>query len=769
MRLPDAPQDCVKLSSKLQTEDVDGMQERANTGGTAEPAATVRFGPFELDLRRGELRKEGRKVRLQEQPFQILRMLIETPSEVVSREEIRERLWPEDTVVEFEHSINAAVKRLRDALRESADKPRYIKTVSRRGYCFIGELQAAERVATAAGPVAIAPRLEPTDDMAGRAAASPLRTPIRAPSILFGALLASLLVVAVFGAWYYRRGERPSEKHLQPLMRLDLDLGNEVSASPDRGADTILSPDGTRLVYVSQSKLFTRLLDRSSSTELPGTEGAKAPFFSPDGQWVAFFASDLLKKVPVQGGPATIIYPSFADGGSWDGNAIIFGGLNFVLSRVSPMGGSPTPVTKLAAGEVVHRWPQSLPGGRAVLFSAYSSLTGSEGANIEIISLSDGRQKTLVRGGTWGRYLPDGYLVYVQNGSLFSVRFDLDRLEVRGTATPVLEGVGYSAVWGSAQIDFSRTGTLVYQAGKPGTGLVTVHWMDESGNHRILLPTPGNYLSPTLSPDGSRLALIASGDIWLYDLQRASMVRLTFGGGYGNPLWTTDGRHIIFRAASGIFWTRADATGQPQPLLQSKNLQVPWSLTADGKRLAYVEISAKSSADIWTVGVDSSAGDLRAGKPEVFLQTPFDERSPMISPDGRWLAYVSNESGKYQVYVQDFADKRARTQISTDSGAYPAWSRNGHELFFWQTGPNHGLMVAAYRVRGDSFLADKPRVWSDHGITGFSTTRSYDPAPDGKHVVALVPADSPNVPRNHVIFLLNFFDDLRRRVPMNAN
>jgi len=423
-------------------------------------------------------------------------------------------------------------------------------------------------------------------------------------------------------------------------------------------------------------------------------------------------------------------------------------------------------LTALAPGEIAHRWPQVLPGGKAVIFSAYNSMTGLDGATIEVQSLRDSHRKTLVRGGTWGRYLISGHLAYINKGTLFAVPFDPERLEVHGTPTPVLEGVEYSAAWGSAQIDFSRVGTLVYRSSKVGGGLVTVQWLDASGNSRPLLPVPGNYLSPTLSPDGSRLALTSAGDIWVYELGRGSMTRLTFGGGYGNPLWTADGRYILFRAARGMLWTRADGTGQAQPLTESNSQQIPWSFTADGKRLAFVEPNPPRGSAIWTVAVDSADSGLRAGKPEMFVQAPFGERSPMFSPDGRWLMYMSNESGHYQVYVQAFPDKHGKRQISGDSGSYPAWSRNAHEVFFWSHGQ---LMVASYHEQRDSFVADKPRVWTEKELSPFSTTRSYDPAPDGKHVVALMPAETLQDAHDRVIFLLNFFDELRRRAPMSSN
>jgi serine/threonine-protein kinase len=725
----------------------------------------VRFGPFEIDLRGGKMRKDGRKIRLQEQPFQILRMLLECPGQVVPRAEIRKRLWPDNTVVEFDQSINTAVKRLRSALRDSAEKPRYIETVARQGYRFISEVEASD-CPTAAEPVAVV--LE--NDLTNRQPESVPRARLHTrPRLLVSVVVAAIVLMVCASAWYYRRGARSFVAPLQPLMRLDLDLGNDVPPASDvPGAAVILSPDGTRLVYVSQSKLFTRRLDQAEATELPGTEGGRDPFFSPDGQWVGFFATGSLNKVSIQERRVIRLgYGTLANGGSWGQDGSIIAGFDLRLARISSAGGTPIPATELAPGEIAHRWPQILPGGKAVLFSAYTSMTGLDGATIEAQSLRDGRRKTLVRGGTWGRFLRSGHLVYVNKGTLFAVPFDPERLEVHGTPTPILEEVAYDAAWGSALIDFSHIGMLVYRSGKAARGLVTVQWLGKSGNTRPLLPVPGNYLSPTLSPDASRLALISAGDVWVYQLGRGSMTRLTFGGGFGNPLWTADGRYIVFRATRGIWWTRADGTGQPQPMTRSDYQQTPWSFSADGKRLIFVEATS-GKAVLWTLLVESDQSGLRAGKAEMFLQEPFAVRAPAFSPDGRWLAYQSNKSGAYEVYVQAFLDKHGQQQISNGGGTYPAWSRNGHELFFW-CGAQRRLMVASYQERGDSFVAERPRAWSEKEPAIFSTTRSYDPAPDGKEVVALMSADTPQEPHARVIFLLNFFDELWRRAPLTAN
>jgi serine/threonine-protein kinase len=344
-------------------------------------------------------------------------------------------------------------------------------------------------------------------------------------------------------------------------------------------------------------------------------------------------------------------------------------------------------------------------------------------------------------------------------------------LAVRGAPVPLLEQVAYSAEFGYAQFDFSRNGALIYRGGE-AAGLVTVEWLDGAGKMQPLLAKPGPYWDPKLSPDGRRLAIStiegSNDNIWVYEPQRDTITRLTFeAGGASWPLWTSDGQYVVFKAAGGMDWTRADGAGKAQPLAQTRSglVQFPGSVTADGKRLAYYELGNGTLDDLWTVPLESDSTGLRAGKPEVFLQTPFNERHPSFSPDGRWLAYDSDESGAFQIYVRAFPDKGGKWQVSNTGGEFPKWSRDGRELFFRNL--DNQVMVASYSVKGDSFVADKPRLWSEKRLGVRGNTPTYDVAPDGKRIAALMSADAPGQQQaqNHVIFLENFFDELRRRVP----
>jgi serine/threonine-protein kinase len=592
------------------------------------------------------------------------------------------------------------------------------------------------------------------------------------PWKLGAALFALVAAVSLWALW---RAGRPANTELKPPVRLDLDLGPDVSLGPSTGPAVILSPDGTRLVFVSHAsdgirRLYTRRLDQPKAVGLQGTEGADAPFFSPDGQWVAFFAQGKLKKTRAEGGePVSLCDAPAGRGGSWGDDGKIVAALDTIggLSQIPAEGGKPVPITNLTAEENTHRWPHILPGGKAVLFNASVGYGNYDEATIEVVSLEDRRTKTLLNHtGMYPRYLPSGHLVYVTKATLFAVPFDLDRLEVRGAPT-LLEEVSGNPTFGSAQLDFSQSGTLAFRTGG-AEAMRTIHWADSAGRTVPLGTEPALYLYPRLSPDGGRLAYLvsqgSSTDVWIYDWQRGSKTRLTNGSEASFPVWTRDGQFVVFQAPGGVFWTRADGAGKPQSLIHSKALQRPTSFTPDGKRLVFSELVHGAGADIRTVLVESSSGQLRAAESQSFLKTSSANDFTAFSPDGHWLAYADAGAGSYEVFVRAFPDQGVKVQISNAGGSMPLWSRNAHELFYRTE--DQRIMVVNYTVKGDSFVADKPRVWFAKQLVNTGAAVNFDLAPDGKRCIVLMPAESsqPQESQSHVTLVVNFFDEVRRRV-----
>jgi Tol biopolymer transport system component/predicted Ser/Thr protein kinase len=615
----------------------------------------------------------------------------------------------------------------------------------------------------------------------GRQQARPRPLPWVVAALVLGLIVLGTLL------W---RATRPVDR---PLMRFSADLGPEAVEGPNITA--AISPDGARLAFVERGpagkeQLATRLLDQAKATQLPGTENAASPFFSPDGRWIGFFADGKMKKISVQGAAAvTLCDAPDPRGASWgeDGSIIatLTNGFGGGLFRVPAAGGTPQAITKPGdKGEVTHRWPQILPGGQAVLFTGNTVDADYDNANIEVLSLKTGQWKAVQRGGYFGRYLPTsngaGHLVYLHQGTLFAAGFDMDRLEVRGTPAPLLEDVAGNATSGGGQFDVARNGTLAYLSGKSSTPTRPVAWMDSTGKTKPLLAAPGFYLMPRFSPDGKRLALTVgpqgSGDIQVYDWQRETMTRLTFTQINFRPVWTPDGKQIAFGShspgASSIRLIRADGAGEAQLLLESKGDLDPHSFSPDGQRLAFAEVGANTGDDLWTLPLDVSDPEHpKPGKPELFLRTPFDEIEPAFSPDGRWIAYISNESGRDEVYVLPFPrgapSGSGKRQISTGGGRYPIWSRNGRELFY--ENPDNRIIVTTYTAKGDSFAVDKPRLWSNTQILdpAPSVVWNLDLAPDGKRFAVFPRPEATGEQKGsvHVTVLLNFFDELRRRAP----
>ena len=591
--------------------------------------------------------------------------------------------------------------------------------------------------------------------------------------------VVTMAVLAVTRPW--RAGETPVP------MTLDAALGADVSLNTLVGASAVLSSDGQTLAFVandpdeSSAKLYLRRLDHLAATPFAGTDDAASPFFSPDGQWIAFFAGGKLKKISVTGGaPVTLADAPSARGGSWgDDNVIVFQPVSnpgSSLVRVPAGGGMTSALSKSVPGDIQHRWPQALPGARGVLFTA-SPPANYEDADIVVQPLPDGEPKVVHRGGYHARYVPSGHLVYLHKGTLFAAPFDIDQLEVTGQAVPAVEGVATNANSGSSQIAISQAGTAVYLPGASETNEIPVSWLDRTGKTTVLRSAPANWSNPGFSPDGERLAMDVSDgsqvDVWTYDIARDTMTRFTFDAADDvRPVWSPDGRRIAFASRRGtkapfsLYWQRADGTGDIQQLVQGTNDLFPGSFHPSGKFLAYFELDAKTAGNLMILPIEGDeATGFKPGTPVEFLKTDLMESTPVFSPDGRWIAYISAESGRPEIYVRPFPGPGGKWQISNGPADDPLWSRTRNELFYTAGSPDLRMMVAPYRTEGDSFRAEKPRLLSDTRITARprSPSRDVDVHPDGQRFAVAPRTQNLTVTKqDKVVFVFNFFEQLKR-------
>jgi serine/threonine-protein kinase len=614
-------------------------------------------------------------------------------------------------------------------------------------------------------------------------------TPVQPPATdtksrgwLWPAVAALLLLVAGASAYGWWSATRPLDR---PLTRLSVDLGPDAVVGPRITA--VLSPDGTHIVFTGRApgpegrlQLFIRRLDQQNATPLSGTVNiaGQVPFFSPDGQWVAFFSPSGLGKVAVQGGAAVTVgeLPSITGGASWgdDGNIII--GTVTGLMRLPSAGGTAQKLPEISGIAV---FPDVLPGSRAILFNSGTSQAPSAGSldnlDISVLSLDTRETKSLVHGGYWPRYVKTagdgGYLLYVREGTMFGVAFDADRLETRGTPVPLLQdlAVAPSVTTGGGQFSFSNTGTLVYLSGRADSDPYPISWLDPSGTTAPLVAQAGPYFAPRVSPDGRRLAYASSrqgaGNVWVLDFQTGTPTQITFTNpGTRELAWANDSAHLVYGDGSALWWVRADGSTQPQKLLDGLDNGRPMSFAPDG-RLAFTW-SQRGLPSISTLPLDlTDPTRPKAGKPEPFLTTPqIVQVDAAFSPDGKFLAYASNESGVEDVFVRSFPGPGGRWRVSTTSGKFPVWSRTTRELFF--LGGDDRIMVASYSVTSDVFTPQPARVWSPTPVRRTATRQNFDITPDGKRVVmfprSVVAQEQDSL---HATFLLNFFDEIRRRIP----
>ncbi len=603
------------------------------------------------------------------------------------------------------------------------------------------------------------------------------------PWVTSAALAAAL--VAVVMLWAPWQKARPA-----PRVHLSTEIGADAWLPISTVDAVTISPSGDVIAFAAQNgpnghqQLYVRRLDQLDAVRLAGTEDASSPFFSPGGQWIGFFSGGKLKKIAVTGGAAVEICSApLQRGGAWDkdGTIVLLPNRLGGLMRVSAAGGTPQPLTSIAEGETTHRWPQLLPDGKGVLFTGGTGLnTGYNEGALVVQPLPTGPRVVVQRGGFHGRYVASGHVVYIHDGTLFAIPFDLDRLAVTGPPAPVLEGMVTNAGTGSAQFAVSDNGTLVYVRGPSilSSG-IPMQWTDQSGKITPLRTTRVFWANPRFSRTGDRIALQigAQSDIWVYDVARDSLTPVTVDPAADTkPVWSPDDRYLAFGSArannssTNLYLQRSDGTGTAQRLSESPNSQEAESWHPSGRYLMFEEVNPVTHRDLMILPLEgNSVSGWKPGKPTAFLNSTFEEHQAAFSPDGRWVAYASNEAGRNEVYVRPFPGPGSKWQISTDGGSAPTWSRTRPELFYGGIN-NLGagqIMVVPYVADKDSFRAEKPRLWSEARFqTRGPDNRMFDLHPDGNRFVLAASEETVGQAKyNHLTLVFNFFDELRRLAP----
>lgn len=591
----------------------------------------------------------------------------------------------------------------------------------------------------------------------------------------WGVAAIAAAVAIAYGVLYWRASQREP----RPVMQLSLSLPAPLATvfEPNPGSPFALSPDGSQIVFVAlvpgkPQQLYLRPFDQQSGTAIPGTENATQPFFSPDGQSVGFFAQGKLRKVSLHGGPAVQLGEApVPHGATWTADDTIIFAPNFGsgLVRIPATGGTPQILTQpnQKEQEISHRWPQVLPGGKDVLFTIQvGSGSSYDDARIAVLSLETGKWRTLLGGGSYARYVPPGHIVYARAGSLMAAAFDLKRMEVRGAPVPVQEGVVTSALTsGGAEYDVTASGMLAYVPGNAKPPVRTLAWVDRAGNAKILPVPPRVYNAPHLSPDGKQLAVQINdyGDlaVWIYDFARNTLTRLTFGPGISaSPLWLPDGRKVIYstRISSGYPSFRAklaDGSGKEEILFGKEFADpgsAPLAVSPDGKTLFFAAHDPAGTQDIEALSLDGS------DRIQPFLQGSFNLAALRFSPDGHWVAYMTDESGRREICVQPFPGLSGKWMISTEGGEAPRWAPNGREIFYFA---GDELMSVDVETR-PAFKAGTPHaLFSAAGYLGYG---NYDVAPNGQHFLMIKQEDVSTNPRELNV-ILNWSEELERRVP----
>ena len=664
----------------------------------------IRFDTFEVDVRTGELRKDGVKVKLAEQPFSVLALLLAQPGEVVTRDELQQKLWPRDTFVDFDRGLNKAINRLRDALGDSADAPRFIETLPKRGYRFVGS--------------STLPSSPATPDSAEPPPAS------KRPRLASAGALAVVLL-AILSAWWWT-AHRAVPAGAEPLILSSLLPPKDRAFVPYSLA---LSRDGAHLAFVAEARdgsrsLWIRAMATTTAIPIAGTDGASFPFWSPDARQIAFFADRKLKVVEVAGGAIRIVADARrASGGAWNSDDVIVFApdVNGPLYRVAAAGGSPAPVSRVPDSDDLsgHRWPVFLPDNTHFLYVAVSAAARSDNSPELHLGSLDSFESTRIDwdGARSVTYALD-HLLYVRSGTLYAQSFSSTERRTTGRPVPIASvDLAAMPAFFPSPLAVSTNGVLVFQSSMDQPSQVV--WLDAHGSEQTAQPGI-KYSAPAFSPDGRRLAGSCEGPrdgtsaICVRDLERGVTSRITEGPRDRYPVWSADGQQIAYSSADGIYRTQADGSGAPQ-IVSRRGIPTSWS--PDGKILSFgsrhgevsLALSSPKTKEVKELGIGAEG---------------------QLSRDGAWLAYVARDG----LVVERFPTRGSRVTVAAAGAAQPRWSADGRQLFFISA--DKKLIAANFDPAAAT--ASAPRLLAQTRIIGAAFVgHQYDVAPDGRFVVSV--------------------------------
>jgi eukaryotic-like serine/threonine-protein kinase len=570
--------------------------------------------------------------------------------------------------------------------------------------------------------------------------------------------VAAGLVIAVLASLVFWRAG--TSKNPATQVNLSVSLPEEFSLANISTVPFSISRDGSTIVYSAvgadrKFRLYLRKLNSFETTPISGTEGAANATFSPDGKWIAFQSFDGLKKVPTNGGSPTHLSAEASPLGiEWDESNTIYFVRTFTsgIYSVSSEGGPSKRVLPQEGDSRVQLWPSVLPDHSGMIYTVWTGKSFND-ARIEGYSFKTGERKTLLDGGTGARYLPSGHIVFGRNGTLYSVPFDAKRLAVSGTPTPVLEGVTMGAANGDSDFAVSDDGTLVYQPGTMMTFQRNLVSIDRAGKVTKIRDDVAPYATPSVSKDGTRIALTleaSSFDVWVYDLRRDILTKASFGADDYRPFISPNGEMLAYDSSKSgyqqLFLKHGILEGSEDALTSGPEGKELYGWTPDGKELIFGRQNKDSGWDLYAISVD---GD---HKVRTLVTEPFNQAKAALSPDGKWLAYASDESGQDEVFVVSMPDGRSRAQISTGGGTLPRWSRSGDEMFFI----SKGKILSVKFTRAEVLSPNKPTLLFEDKLEW----SGYDVAPDGSFIVARE-ADAKK-PATKFNVVLNWMSTLRK-------